>query len=292
MDSSVFMSPAASGFCQPLWSLQRNLTTVQYGERQPDDCQRGESGLLTVPTAANSTAFAASCTQRCMTCARCRFVSYSFELHMCAWYVHCDTDNDLRHFWSPIAARAHWHTARVRSAVPAALPPAVPAASTNLANRQINRPYRLAIATLSLLGGTRRGSVHLKQGCGMLGWCQGARRLKRALATASPYWSIELLVLAGPISAKWDRQNLPAPDMTDCAEARMVRADKRLQGAISGCLNTGRKRRGSSEWRHRVRRGIIHMPASLAGAQQESNERTLCHPALHIDLNTHAIPHP
>ena len=51
---------------------------------------------------------------------------------------------------------------------------------------------------------------------------------------------------------RWEKQ-LPPADMTDCAEARVVRADKRLQGLISGCLNAGRKRRDSGEWKHRVR---------------------------------------
>jgi hypothetical protein len=204
------MTPlSASGFCKPLWAHQRNLSTVQYGTRHFADCEREDSGLLTLPpSTTNGTAMATSCVERCMACARCRYVSYASLVRTCAWYAHCDMD-DLRTYWSPKAARASWHTTRVRASVPAPLPPLPPAEPT----RKSSRPYRIALATLSLLGMTRRRKFHLKQGCGMLGWCQSAHRLKRALAIANAHWSVELVVLVGPISAKCVR----APPALDLA---------------------------------------------------------------------------
>lgn len=199
------MRLVAPGFCQPLWVHQRNLSSAQYGTRHVADCEREDMGLLTLPSTVNSTTIAALCVERCTACTRCRYVSYSSVMRTCAWYTHCDMDNDLRTYWSPKTTHARWHTTRVRVSVPAPLPSLPSTAPT----RKASRPYRLAIATLSLLGSTRRGKFHLKQGCGMLGWCQSARRLKRTLAIANSHWSIELIVLVGPISAKCVRAHTP-----------------------------------------------------------------------------------
>lgn len=235
------------GFCAPLWINQRNVSKLQYGIRSLSDCERDDGGLLPLaPSAfANSTsALGKACRWQCLSCARCRYISYSSTARTCAWYAHCD-ENDLRQIWSPQVVKATWRTERVRQFVPSALP--WTASSLDSENA---RPYRIAIATLSLLGGNRHG-FQLKQGCGLLGWCQGARRLKRALAAESPHWGIELLVLFGPMSAKWNAK-LPPPDMTDCPEAQLLHADRRLKSLISGCLMVGRKRKGGrGEWKHR-----------------------------------------
>lgn len=246
---------ALPGFCHALWPMQRNVSEAQYGTRSPSDCERDDSGLLPYDGSATL------CAVRCLACARCRYVSYSSDAGICAWYSHCDLQQ-LRNWWSArVRPRTTlWNTSQVREFIPAPLPPA---ASLEAPGAVPQTPFRLAIATLSLVAGARRrgmaakrggrttsaaAATATKQGCGLLGWCLGVRRLKRALLRANPTWEVETLILHGPISARWSVQ-LPPPDLTDCPEARVVRVDAKLKQLVARCLMVGRKRQG--RWRSR-----------------------------------------
>jgi hypothetical protein len=224
------------GFCAPLWAEQNKFSSVQHGTRSPEDCKRDDSGVFEPfggEIGHNNTLVEAECIKRCRNCSRCRFVSWSSqEAGICAWYAHCDL-SDLRQWWSSrLRTDSTWHTRQVRHRIPLPLPqrPSTEA-GIHVAAHETTR--RLAIATLSL-GSADEG---VKQACGLVGWCESARRLRRALTvTGGLPWSIRLLVIDGPISASDETVRSPT-DMRDCPEAEVVAPDVRLMSLIRRCIN-------------------------------------------------------
>ena len=141
---------------------------------------------------------------RCLGCARCRSVSYAPEssrrvrkrwLGKCTWHSDCELDDLLQ--WPG----TNWSTVIVRSHLPAALPMVPPTIAPAL---------RLAIATLAYVDGTTPTNGPI---CASVAWCQGARRLRRALENP---WRVAVIQIAadGFVEA--------------CKEGTVVRPDPRL----------------------------------------------------------------
>jgi hypothetical protein len=202
------------------------------------DCERDDSGTWIVRRRQELTA---SCIARCQACERCHFVSFvrigvadlrylgvPLGAGLCAWYTRCDLD-DLRTRWETKLAGANWSTIAVRTAdalQPLPLPPPPPpprwlAPTPRSDNSSVRR---LAIAALTFGAG---------QHCSLIAWCQGARRLQRALSVA--LWRAELLVL---------HSGEPPAGGRHCPEATYLRANAQLRRVTTACMRSQTFRTG------------------------------------------------
>jgi hypothetical protein len=165
------------------------------------NCWRDDKGEI---AGCESNDAACSCIEQCKACARCRFVSSRVRrarnnFTQCLWYTECDT-SDLRTNAGPRSS-GDWRTVRVRDgAAPAPLPPSL---------GDSVQPLRLAIATLAF------GKADKTSHCGLVGWCQGARRFRRAVPRQ---WTTTLLVLTHGVP----------PNRSRCPDAEYVSARPRL----------------------------------------------------------------
>lgn len=62
------------------------------------DCEYGDTGDLAMSEdeALSDTSAVRSCLERCIRCARCRFVSVSTVARLCSWHHRCDLENLTR----------------------------------------------------------------------------------------------------------------------------------------------------------------------------------------------------
>ena len=126
------------------------------------------------------------CVQRCLRCARCRFVSYSAVEQQCFRHAACDLA-DLR--LSPADGPdflGRFVSVQVRPQTPRAPQPLLRRPQTNE-----NGPtsLRLAIATLFVGSG---GDTCRGLGCALPQWCTSARRVAALLPAQ---WTVDLLVI-------------------------------------------------------------------------------------------------
>ena len=223
--TSMNVSDLHLGFC----------TRVRERKSNEESCAQDDGGLLRWRPNSGE-----SCAELCLGCARCRYISFSQKAGLCAWYTHCDL-SDLRTWWSAEFSMVQWQTVSVRAQLP------VPAVPERRGSDRNSSEYRLAVATLSL--GT-------KQTCGMLGWCQNAHRLRRALMSANP-WTVDVVVLVAPITAHSPNaaREITMPDSRDCPDVRLVSADLELLQLIRGCIGKDKLHHDGSG-RQRLHRGF------------------------------------
>ena len=202
------------------------------------DCTRDEKGSLAGCSSATPGDVGRCCASQCEACARCQYYSFAKDRRgrrgrrrnftACRWYADTQCDmRDLRHS-AGIHSKGEWQTVQAKRSVPAALPPDLSRAS----------PLRLAIVGLTF------GS---SQHCGIVGWCQGARRLRRALPVQ---WTVTIAVIGGkdPRSARrrghaCEGATLltpPRPRRLFRASACVPRGDS-LVGARRGAKGVGRE---------------------------------------------------
>ena len=203
-----------------------------------------------------------ACVARCKACARCRYVSFAdvafagsrgLQLAggaaVCSWYTVCDT-GDLRHWWDARIAGANWTTLRVRTPTQAVVAP--PARRHTAANET---RVRIGIAALTFGKGRE---------CNLVGWCQGARRLQRALDVRP--WRVDLIIL----------HTGPHPDLRPyCPAAVFVRASPQLRRTAEQCLS-----------RHPIRTG----PPVDAMLKWQFFSMTEFDVVLHVDADIDVMP--
>lgn len=209
------------------------------------DCNSDDRGSWDIQ--AHEILSAEQCAARCRMCARCAVVSFSAApLHRdCSWYAACDL-GDLRR---PPPTGRDYLSIRVRPNIVAPPPGAhVDAAAAGDAGGRRHgdkeRPAtRIALATLA---------VGARMRCGLVRWCQGARRLRASL---DPAWHVDLLLLRDGAATSRGRQRRMA-DEDDCPGMIEIRATE-VEGAARECVRSldadGLVPLKSSPKSHRVR---------------------------------------
>ncbi|KAL1515501.1 hypothetical protein AB1Y20_002124 [Prymnesium parvum] len=203
------------GFCARVRSPSGEdvAAATSLSAEQSSACARDDSGSWRVSVSADegASALRSTCARLCGLCRRCRYVSFSASVSVCAWYAHCEKD-DLRYWWSHSVATVPWETLQLRTRIPRAEPAwDEPAGVPRL---------RLGLATLSFG----------EQVCAMARWCQAAGRLRWTLEGA---WQVHVLILR---SAR-RRARLRHADF--CAGAEVVPMDEGLHAAAASCLGRG-----------------------------------------------------
>ena len=193
LTSDALRMTPRSGFCA--------RTRLPLGSSSAaGDCNRDDTGSLWI--AARAADANSACRAHCEACARCRYTSLSTvsprigSRRLCTWHAHCDLD-DLRSFAGATLAGANWTTMQFRRRVPKPWPhDGSDETSSSAGGSAGSSELRLAIATLafSLPHARKHVGGHFGQGCALDGWCQGAARLRRALADP---WRVSVLILYG-----------------------------------------------------------------------------------------------
>ena len=205
------------------------------------DCTRDDKGSLAGCSSATPGDVGRCCASQCEACARCQYYSFAKDRRgrrgrrrnftACRWYADTQCDmRDLRHS-AGIHSKGEWQTVQAKRSVPAALPPDLGRAS----------PLRLAIVGLTF------GS---SQHCGIVGWCQGARRLRRVLPVQ---WTVTIAVIGGKDPRSARRRGHA------CEGATHVAADGELGRLADACSRKTRR-----AWRGMPgTRGISVPPATI-----------------------------
>ena len=196
------------------------------------DCSRDSSGSWSIPSPTSNQDLHNACMIRCHACERCSHVSYTVlapwlpnsssfaqaasfaQGGLCSWYDDCDF-KDMRYWWDLSTVQANWTTVHVRKL-------AIPPPQHSVALPVGNATLRIAIAALTFGTGEHT--------CDLFMWCQGANRLRNALASrASHAWQVDLVNLG-------DRLPVKSNGLGYCPGMVYIPVQSQLRRQIRSCV--------------------------------------------------------
>ena len=141
------------------------------------------------------------CIERCRSCRQCAFVSLSLapSHRECSWYAQCNLD-DLR----PSPETGEYWTVQVKS-------PRRPLQARRTKSLLQHPSRRVAILVIAIGSRVR---------CGLIQWCEGARRLADAMPSD---WDIQLIVIGSDSAATREVCSCPTWIVWSAYERQRVR---------------------------------------------------------------------